>query len=200
MELFFGIFSLGIVLGAFGVIFSSNLIYSVIALIFTFFNATGLFIMLNTEFIAFTMMIVYVGAVMVMFLFVIMMLQTIYKNRALAKFAFGFGSITLAEALIILYKTDFKAAKIPALYAQEFAGSAQNIAKLLYSNHAMMLQVVGLILMVAMVGAIVLTKPKNNKNKAKSQNVGEQNHRSSEITWVDTPLNTGISTSKERKQ
>ena len=75
MELFFYLFSFLLITSAIGVVGSNNPVYSVLWLIFSFCNAAGLFVLLGAEFLAFTLVIVYVGAVAVLFLFVVMMLD-----------------------------------------------------------------------------------------------------------------------------
>jgi len=148
------------------VITARNPVHSVLFLILAFFNSAGLFILLGAEFIALIMVIVYVGAVAVLFLFVVMMLDIDFAN--LRKGAMQYvpvgmlvGGVLLAE-LIVLYSSWVFAPNVaqnleaPVLRF-EGADNTEMLGQLMYTDYILAFQVAGLILFVAMIGAIVLT-------------------------------------------
>tara|TARA_R100001143_G_C3347583_1_gene127686 strand:- start:797 stop:1408 length:612 start_codon:yes stop_codon:yes gene_type:complete len=159
--LFAGILSLS----ALAVITARNPVHSVLFLILAFFNAAGLFVLLGAEFIAMILVIVYVGAVAVLFLFVVMMLDINFSD--LRKGAMQYVPIGLAVGVIllvelgILYQTwDLSgisiAPAIPTANMGEFTNT-ELIGANLYTAYVFPFQIAGLILFVAMIGAIVLT-------------------------------------------
>ena len=163
---------------------SKNPVHSVLWLIAAFVGATGLFVLLGAEFIAMLLMIVYVGAVMILFLFVVMMLDVDFatlKGR-LAEYlpiALLIGVVLLMELGMIFGVWQFadgaeaaRAAVTPAL------GDVHNTAALgqiLYTDYILLFQLSGLILLVAMIGAIVLTL--RHRPDIKRQSVIAQMHR-----------------------
>ena len=159
----FYLFSIILLLSALRVITASNAVHSVLFLILAFFNAAGLFVLLGAEFVAMTLGIVYVGAVAVLFLFVVMMLDVDFHSlRQNAKSYIGgglvFGGVMLLE-LITLY---FAWADVqPTLVAEAAVVSditnTEQIGQVLYTDYVYAFQLAGLILLVAMIGAIVLT-------------------------------------------
>ena len=159
----FYLFSIILLLSALRVITASNAVHSVLFLILAFFNAAGLFVLLGAEFVAMILVIVYVGAVAVLFLFVVMMLDVDFHSlRQNAKSYIGgglvFGGVMLLE-LITLY---FAWADVqPTLVAEAAVVSditnTEQIGQVLYTDYVYAFQLAGLILLVAMIGAIVLT-------------------------------------------
>lgn len=148
------------------VISSRNPVQSVLFLILAFFNSAGLFIMLGAEFLAMILIIVYVGAVAVLFLFVVMMLDINFSElRAgfLQYLPIGaiVGIILLAE-LILVFATGSIDIHIPkqvtaAMPVPEEISNTRALGNILYTHYAFLFQGAGFILLVAMVGAIVLT-------------------------------------------
>ena len=165
----FIIFSTLMMLGTIMVISSPNPVHSVLYLVFVFCNAAGLFILLSTEFLAIIFMIVYVGAIAILFLFVIMMLniRIVELNENLLRYLplGGFiGIIFLLEILLVIEKE--LGSEIPANLAYDYINwdkhivdftNIEQIGQLLYTNYFFAFIVAGLILLVAMIGAIVLT-------------------------------------------
>lgn len=162
----FYLFATVLTAAALAVITARNPVYSVFYLILAFFNAAGLFVLLGAEYIAMTLVIVYVGAVAVLFLFVVMML-----NVNLEKIRAGFihylpvgllvALVLFAELAALIY-TAFKnpAQKVaPGLPIPpvESVTNTEAIGNVLYTHYALLFQLSGLILLVAMIGAIVLT-------------------------------------------
>lgn len=159
----FILFSTILLLSALRVITASNAVHSVLFLILAFFNAAGLFVLLGAEFVAMILVIVYVGAVAVLFLFVVMMLDVNFENlREGAKAYIGagmlLGAVLLAE-LVTLYLAwnENKPVKAEATPAETSLTNTEMIGQVLYTDYVYAFQLAGLILLVAMIGAIVLT-------------------------------------------
>ncbi|MDD3020108.1 MAG: NADH-quinone oxidoreductase subunit J [Alphaproteobacteria bacterium] len=177
----FYLFSFVLLLSAFFVITSRNPVYSVLFLILAFFNAAGLFVLLGAEFIAMILVIVYVGAVAVLFLFVVMMLDANFsdlRKGAMQYVPFGLlmGGGLLAE-LVLLYRA-WPVPHIPE--PVDVTLSVDNTSALgavLYTDYVFPFQVSGLILLVAMIGAIVLTL--RVRSSVLRQKVGDQVARKS---------------------
>ena len=158
----FYLFAALTILPALAVIFARNPVHSVLWLILAFFNAAGLMLLLGAEFIAMLVVIVYVGAVAVLFLFVVMMLDIDFarlRSGFTANLPFGIiiALILLAEIVVAL----FTRSAGPAFAHQQVAAAVQPnivaLGQLLYSRYLFAFEIAGLILLVAMIGAIVLT-------------------------------------------
>ncbi len=177
--LFFYLFAGLCVASAFMVVASRNPVHSVLYLILAFVNAAGLFVMMGAEFLAMILIVVYVGAVAVLFLFVVMMLDVDFaelKKGALQYLPIGvvIGGIFLAELLLVVGSWAIGPG-VPHAIAAPIPANITNteaIGRVLYTNYVYFFEVAGLILLVAMVGAIVLTL--HHKVRAKRQDIGEQ--------------------------
>ncbi len=173
----FYLFAALTVLPALAVIFARNPVHSVLWLILAFFNAAGLMLLLGAEFIAMLVVIVYVGAVAVLFLFVVMMLDIDFAQlRSGFTKNLPFGIIL---ALILLGEAWFAirvSGNGPALSGHHIADTAQPnivaLGQLLYSRYLFPFEIAGLILLVAMIGAIVLTH--RSRRDTRPQNVSKQ--------------------------
>lgn len=175
------------VASALAVISARNPVHSVLFLILTFFNAAGLFVLLGAEFLAFLLVIVYVGAVAVLFLFVVMMLDVDFaelKRGALQYLPMGalIGLIVLAELVLVLgtmalapETAGVGASPTPAL---DDLSNVEALGMILYTDYIYLFQAAGLILLVAMIGAIVLTL--RHKEHVKRQNIADQVGRTAE--------------------
>ena len=180
--LFFYLFACICVASAVMVIASRNPVHSVLWLILAFVNAAGLFVLLGAEFLAFILIIVYVGAVAVLFLFVIMMLDVDFaelKQGVLQYLPFGLlvGGIVLAELLLVVGSWVI-GAEVPAARAVPITTSISNTQALglvLYTRYVYFFEAAGMILLVAMVGAIVLTL--QHKVRVRRQSIPQQNAR-----------------------
>jgi len=180
---FFDVFSLVLLGSASMVVTSRNPVHSVLFLILAFFNAAALFLIAGAEFLAMILVIVYVGAVAVLFLFVVMMLDvnfTELRSRFQSYWAVGatVGGILLLELLgVFLVGWDFSpGSKIVRL--STIPANVQNtraIGQVLYTDYVFLFQLSGLILLVAMIGAIVLTH--RDRSVAKRQNITRQQSR-----------------------
>jgi NADH-quinone oxidoreductase subunit J len=179
--IFFYLFAGICVASAFMVIAARNPVHSVLFLILAFVNAAGLFVMLGAEFLAMILVIVYVGAVAVLFLFVVMMLDVDFaelKQGALQYLPVGglVGAIFLAELLLVVGAWVIGpgvplaiTAPIPPL-AQ--VHNTEAIGLVLYTRYVYFFEVAGLVLLVAMIGAIVLTL--QHRVRVRRQSIAEQ--------------------------
>ena len=162
---FFYFFSFIVILSSFMVIFVSNPVHSVLFLIFTFFNAAIIFLIFKAEFLAMTLLIVYVGAVAVLFLFVVMMLnisESIIKEGFLRYFPFGLLliSIFLIELFMIFYSDEIIFPDSGLIKINEIMNlgmdNTKSLGLFLYTDYFIIFQISGFLLLLAMIGAIVL--------------------------------------------
>src|ERR1700693_6102018 len=177
--LFFYLFAGLCVASAFMVIAAKNPVHSVLYLILAFVNAAGLFVMLGAEFLAMILIMVYVGAVAVLFLFVVMRLDVDLaelKQGALQYLPIGLliGGIFLAELLLVVGAWVIGPGVPQAITAPIQAGvsNTEAIGLVLYTQYIYFFQAAGMILLIAMVGAIVLTL--RHKERVRRQNISEQ--------------------------
>jgi NADH-quinone oxidoreductase subunit J len=188
--LFFYLFAGIMLASAFMVVISKNPVYSVLFLILAFFNAAGLFVLIGAEFLAMLLVVVYVGAVAVLFLFVVMMLDINF-----AEMRAGFqkylplglivGGILVFELVAAMYGDAFKGATLPE--ASEIANTTR-LGGVLYTKYIYLFQVAGLILLVAMIGAISLTM--RHRPGVRRQVVAQQNirRRDETVEVVSVPV------------
>src|SRR4051794_11721556 len=145
------------------VIFARNPVHSVLWLIVAFFNAAGLMLILGAEFIAMLLVIVYVGAVAVLFLFIVMMLDIDFaalRSGFTRNLPFGLLLALVLLAEIVIAVAAWKAGPVAAGISTTAVNAQPNIVAigdLLYTRFLMPFELAGLILLVAMIGAIVLT-------------------------------------------
>ena len=159
------------------VIFARNPVHSVLWLILAFFNAAGLFLLLGAEFIAMLLVIVYVGAVAVLFLFIVMMLDVDFaalRSGFTRNLPFGLLLALVLLAEMVIAVSAWKAGPVTG-GAQPAATSQPNIealGELLYTRFLFPFEIAGLILLVAMIGAIVLTH--RSRGDSRGQNIARQ--------------------------
>ena len=174
---FFYFFSFLIISSSILVIFSNNAVHSVLFLIFTFFNSAILFLLMNAEFLAMTIVIVYVGAIAVLFLFVVMMLnisESEIKEGFLKYFPFGLIliAIFITELFLIFNFDNFPVPENVKIDINEIdlieVSNTKLIGLFLYTDYFIIFQISGFILLLAMIGAIVLAKTDDNKIKSTS--------------------------------
>lgn len=180
--LFFYLFAGVCVASAVMVIASRNPVHSVLFLILAFVNASGLFIMMGAEFLAMLLVVVYVGAVAVLFLFVIMMLDVDFaelREGFLNYLPFGvlIGVILLAELLLVAggWALNPTIAKSLGSPIPNNVTNTEALGLVLYTKYIYFFQISGLILLVAMIGAIVLTL--RHRPNVKRQDIPTQNAR-----------------------
>jgi NADH-quinone oxidoreductase subunit J len=180
--LFFYLFAGISIASAFMVIASRNPVHSVLFLILTFVNAAGLFLLLGAEFLAMILIVVYVGAVAVLFLFVVMMLDVDFTELrqgfldylpfgAVIAIIFGIELVLVLVAWLTLPDT-------PSVLAAPTPSDITNteaLGRILYTRYIYFFQAAGLVLLVAMIGAIVLTL--RHKPNVKRQSISAQNAR-----------------------
>ncbi len=194
--LFFYLFAGLAVLAGFMVIAAKNPVHAVLFLIMAFFNAAGLFLLLGAEFLALTLLIVYVGAVAVLFLFVVMMLDVDFaelKSGFLSYLPVGLlvGGILLAEMIMVagawilnpsLSKLERQASLDPNIT------NTENFGRVLYTDYVFYLEAAGILLLVAMVGAIVLTLRQREgiRRQDIATQVGRKPEQAIEVRKVET--------------
>ncbi len=179
------------------VVTSRNPVHSVLFLILAFFNAAGLFLIAGAEFLAMILVIVYVGAVAVLFLFVVMMLDIDFARlregfQRYAPVGALIGLVLLVQLVMVMIS--WRAAPgAMALRLNETPvdiANAQALGRILYTDYIYLFQGCGLILLVAMIGAIVLTL--RDKPNSKRQNIAEQIARAGSVTNVAVPTGVGL--------
>ena len=187
--LFFYLFAGIMLASSLMVVVSRNPVYSVLFLILAFFNAAGLFVLIGAEFLAMLLVVVYVGAVAVLFLFVVMMLDiTFAEMRAgfqkYLPLGLVVGGILVFELVAAMYGDAFSGATLPE--APDISNTTR-LGGVLYTKYAYLFQLAGLILLVAMIGAIALTMRK--RTGVRRQQIASQNSRRVEdvLEVVDIP-------------
>ncbi len=178
----FYLFAFIAVASAVMVISARNPVHSVLFLILAFFNGAGLFVLMGAEFLAMILVVVYVGAVAVMFMFVVMMLDVNFvalRQGFLQYLPVGglIGLILLVELVLVLGGWTFspEAAKAVAAQQADTATNTQALGQLLYTHYVYLFQAAGLVLLVAMIGAIVLTH--RTRPNVRKQRVSDQVRR-----------------------
>ena len=185
----FYVFSAILLGSAATVVTARNPVHSVLFLILAFFNAAALFLIAGAEFLAMILVIVYVGAVAVLFLFVVMMLDVNFAElrsgfQRYAPIGGVVGAILFGELALVLGGWRF-APEAGAMRLSTAPGDVENtraLGRLIYTDYIFLFQTAGLILMVAMIGAIVLTH--RHRGTTKRQNIATQNARAVADTLV----------------
>ena len=161
----FGVLAIVSIAAAVLVISARNPVHSVLFLILTFFSAAGLFVLLGAEFLAMLLVVVYVGAVAVLFLFVVMMLDVDFAQfrQGVARYLpFGLvvAALLLFEMIVVSVAVASKGAASGSTGPAATSGGVTNaeaIGQVLYTQYAYWFEAAGLVLLIAMIGAIVLT-------------------------------------------
>lgn len=197
--LVFYMFALTAIAAGVMVIVSRNPVHSVLFLIVAFFNAAGLFVLLGAEFLAMLLVVVYVGAVAVLFLFVVMMLdinQVELRQGFTQYLPIGgvIGGILTFELLFIVgawqFQPDVSAAIAAAAPPPDQVTNTQALGSLIYTRFAYLFQAAGAILLVAMIGAIALTHRK--RPGVKKQKIADQIAREDSIELKKVETGRGI--------
>ena len=194
--LFFYLFAGLCVVCAFMVIAAKNPVHSVLFLIATFVNAAGLFVLMGAEFLAMILIVVYVGAVAVLFLFVVMMLDVDFaalRQGFLNYLPFGalIGIALLAELLLVVGAWAIGPG-VPRTITAPIPTDITNteaLGRVLYTKYIYFFQAAGLVLLVAMIGAIVLTL--RHKAGVKRQNIADQVARTKETAMEIRQVRSG---------
>ena len=203
-SIFFYIFSIIAILSAIMVTVSKNTVHSVFFLILDFISISCLFIMIGAEFVGMIMLIVYVGAVAVLFLFVVMMLNVSLKKnewfcaeRGSSHIPVGIivSIIIFFELIIVVGGWKFKPNLNPDSLNLNFISEKTNthsIGEVLYTDYIHLFQLSGMILLVAMIGAIVLTFRKRSGIKKQSYFKQVSRERSDGVELIDVEKNKGV--------
>ncbi len=178
----FGVLAIVSVVSAFLVVMSKNPVHSVLFLILTFFTAAGLFVLLGAEFLAMLLVVVYVGAVAVLFLFVVMMLDVDFSQLREGFVRYlpvgAVVAVALAvEMVLVSQAVATKGAMATAAKTGWPAGwtNTELLGRVLYTDYVYYFEAAGMVLLVAMIGAIVLTL--RHKPHIKRQNIAAQTAR-----------------------
>lgn len=189
--LFFYIFATITCLAGLMVVTARNPVHSVLFLILSFFNAAGLFILLGAEFLAMLLVVVYVGAVAVLFLFVVMMLDINYSElregfQKYMPLGLGVAALLLAEILLTLFSQgELRATST----VSSDTHNTLELGRVLYTDYIYLFQLAGLILLVAMIGAITLTLRK--RPGVRRQVIDTQNNRKREDSVAVVQVKSG---------
>lgn len=193
----FYLFAAVLIASAVMVVTSRNPVHSVLFLILAFFNAAALFLIAGAEFLAMILVIVYVGAVAVLFLFVVMMLDVDFAKlregfQRYAPLGAVIGAILLLELVLVYATWSFAqdAAGLRLNPTPEGVDNTRALGRILYTDHVWLFQLSGLILLVAMIGAIVLTL--RGKPTSRRQDVAAQVARSGSVNLRQPPLGAGL--------
>ena len=183
------------------VVSSRNPVHSVLFLILTFFNGAALFLLAGAEFLAGILVVVYVGAVAVLFLFVVMMLDINFTElrsgfQRYLPVGLAVGAVLLIELVIVLggWKVLPEAATLRLAPRLVEVHNTAQLGRLLYTDYILLFQAAGLVLLVAMIGAIVLTL--RDRNLSRHQNIAHQVGRRAADTLelLDVPSRAGVAT------
>jgi NADH-quinone oxidoreductase subunit J len=181
------------------VIGARNPVHSVLFLILAFFNSAGLFVLLGAEFLAMILVVVYVGAVAVLFLFVVMMLDINFlalREGFIRYLPIGalIGLILLAELVLVFgsWAVAPAAADLAVVRVESQVTNAQALGRVLYTHYFYLFQTAGLILLVAMIGAIVLTLRQREGVRRQSIVAQVSRRRADTIEVKDVPTGSGI--------
>ena len=195
----FYLFAISVIAGGLFTVISRNPVHSVLWLILSFLSAAGLFVLLNAEFVAMLLIIVYVGAVAVLFLFVVMMLDVDFAElkAEMARYmplALLIGLVILMQFVMAFGAWDANSAA-EGLRTQVITDEVHNTAALgliLYDQYFLLFQLSGLILLVAMIGAIVLTH--RARGGVRPQNIARQNQRRPQDATrnINQPVGQGV--------
>jgi len=197
--IFFYIFSVILLASAAMVVSSRNPVHSVLFLILSFFNAAALFLIAGAEFLAMVLVIVYVGAVAVLFLFVVMMLDIDF-----AELRSGFqrylpvgatvGAVLFVELALVIggwkFAPNAAALRLSPTPAPEVSNTAA-LGRLLYTDYVFLFQAAGLLLLVAMIGAIVLTLRDRRTSRHQSIRVQTERTVAETLEMVDVAIGSG---------
>jgi NADH-quinone oxidoreductase subunit J len=167
----FYIFAAVTVLAALRVITARNPVHAALFLVLAFFNVAGLWMLLQAEFLALVLIMVYVGAVMVLFLFVVMMLdinieevrQGFWKNLPLGALV---GGLMVAEMAAVLSGRYFSLANLPPQTLPANYSNTKDLARVLYTDYAYPFEIASVILLVGIIAAVMLTLRRRKDNKA----------------------------------
>ncbi|MBB2202835.1 NADH-quinone oxidoreductase subunit J [Gluconacetobacter tumulisoli] len=198
-QIVFYVFATVLVLSAGMVVSARNPVHSVLFLILAFFNAAGLFLVAGAEFLAMILVIVYVGAVAVLFLFVVMMLDVRFTQmreglQRYAPFGAAVGGVLFAELALAFghWRIAENIADVPHLVPSPGRTNTAALGDVLYTHYVFPFEACGIVLLVAMIGAIVLTL--RERPMGRRQNIDRQHERTAaaSVEMMALPLGQGV--------
>jgi NADH-quinone oxidoreductase subunit J len=198
-QIVFYVFATVLVLSAGMVVSARNPVHSVLFLILAFFNAAGLFLIAGAEFLAMILVIVYVGAVAVLFLFVVMMLDVRFTQmreglQRYAPFGAAVGGVLFAELALVFghWRIARNIADVAHVVPAPGRSNTAALGDVLYTHYIFLFQSCGLVLLVAMIGAIVLTL--RERPTGRRQDIDRQHARTAADTMdmMALPLGQGV--------
>ena len=201
--IFFYVFSLIAIISAIMVTVSKNTVHSVFFLILDFISISCLFIMIGAEFLGMIMLIVYVGAVAVLFLFVVMMLNVAQQKNQWLSSEVSSGHIPIGliistliffELIIVIGGWKYKPDLFNSINPQSLSeiSNTHSLGQILYTEYIHIFQISGMILLIAMIGAIVLTFRKREGVKTQSYLQQISRERSEGVEVLDVSFNQGV--------
>jgi NADH-quinone oxidoreductase subunit J len=196
-EVAFGLLALVSVVAALGVVIAKNPVHSVLFLITVFFSAAGMFVLMGAEFLALILVVVYVGAVAVLFLFVVMMLDVdfVALKQGFARYmpiGGAIGVVLLIEMVLVAISVaqhGAAAKSVAPTTPDQALPNTQAIGQVLYTDYVYIFQAAGMVLLVAMIGAIVLTL--RHRPGVKKQNIAKQVARTRKTGLEVVTIKTG---------
>jgi NADH-quinone oxidoreductase subunit J len=188
----FYVFSAVMVVAGLNVITAKNPVHAALFLVLAFFNAAGIWMLLKAEFLAIVLVLVYVGAVMVLFLFVVMMLD-INVDRMREGFwgylpvASGIGALIVLEMAAVLWRGFLGAPEAPTEAAVGHIGGTRELGRLIYTEYIYGFEIAGIILLVAIIAAVALTLRKRKDTKAIDPGLAVRVKRNDRLRIVKVP-------------
>ena len=193
----FYLFAAILIASAVMVVTSRNPVHSVLFLILAFFNAAALFLIAGAEFLAMILVIVYVGAVAVLFLFVVMMLDIDFSRlregfQRYAPVGAVIGGILFLELVFVVgaWRSSAEAIALRGVPTPGGIGNTEALGRVVYTDYILLFQAAGLILLVAMIGAIVLTH--RDRQRSRRQDIGLQVARRTQLDMAQVPVGARI--------
>lgn len=179
-QILFYWFTAVLLLAAIGVVVARNPVYSALSLILAFFTMTALWLLMQAEFLAIALILVYVGAVMVLFLFVIMMLDLkIVEREGFIRYlpvGLGVAGMVALEMIMVLQRSNFDSERYTPPELPADFNNAEALGELLYTHYLYPFEIAAVVLLVAVIAAILLTLRKRDvgDQAAKTQDIDQQ--------------------------
>ncbi|WP_298611584.1 NADH-quinone oxidoreductase subunit J [uncultured Thiothrix sp.] len=179
-QILFYWFTAVLLLAAIGVVVVRNPVYSALSLILAFFTMTALWLLMEAEFLAIALILVYVGAVMVLFLFIIMMLDLkIVEREGFIRYlpiGLGVAGMVALEMIMVLQRSNFDSERYLAAESPADFNNAEALGELLYTHYLYPFEIAAVVLLVAVIAAILLTLRKRvaTDQPAKTQDIEQQ--------------------------
>ncbi|MBK9623266.1 MAG: NADH-quinone oxidoreductase subunit J [Rhodocyclaceae bacterium] len=198
----FYVFATVLIGAALRVITARNPVHAVLFLVLAFFNAAGIWMLLQAEFLAIALVMVYVGAVMVLFLFVVMMLDVNLERLRQGFWSYlplggMIGLLMAGEMALILGSTYFGAENFPGQDVAAGSSNTKELARLLFTKYAWPFEIASVILLVGIIGAVMLTLRKRGDSKAVNPLDQIKVKRNDRVRMVKMPFESDAPVSTE---